>query len=208
LKGRRGIGKSKQHYQPFKRAIASAEGGLPFFTFCDSNKVIGVTKVDFGVGVGFPRGVKEVGDEGKGILVFLGDLVEPTVVHTQSETSIFFPHKEDRSSMRRIGGSDETAPNVVFNEGSEGTQLQWREGVHATRRRSLTFLKVDSEVVRVMFRECFCFTLAEDVRELVVFLWNTGEVDRVSGQGCRFARECFLRKIELEALRAGEVTST
>jgi hypothetical protein len=100
------------------------EGGLPFFTFCDANKVIGVTKVNFRVGAGFLRGVEEVGDEGKGISVFLGDLVEPTVVHTQSETSIFFPHEEDRSSMRRVGGSDETAPNIVFNEGSEGTQLR------------------------------------------------------------------------------------
>jgi hypothetical protein len=40
-----------------------------------------MTKVDFGVGAGFLRGVEEVGDEGKGITVFLGDLVEPTVVH-------------------------------------------------------------------------------------------------------------------------------
>jgi hypothetical protein len=186
----------------------SAEGSLPFFTFCDVNKVIGMTKVDFGVGVGFPWGIKEVGDEGKGISVFLGDLVEPTVVHTQSETSVFFPHEEDRSSMQRIGGSDATAPNVVFNEGSEGTQFRQREGVHATRRRSLTFLKVDFEVVRVMFRECFCFTLAEDVGELVVFLRNTGEVDWVSGWGRGFARERFLHKVELETLRAGEATST
>jgi hypothetical protein len=80
-------------------------------------------KVDFGVGAGFLRGVEEVGDEGKGISVFLGDLVQPAVVHAQSETSVFFPHEEDQSSVRRIGGSDETAPNVVFNEGSEGTQL-------------------------------------------------------------------------------------
>jgi hypothetical protein len=110
--------------------------------------------------------------------------------------------------MQGIGGSDETTPNVVFNEGSEGTQFRWREGVHATRRRSLTFLKVNFEVVRAMFRECFRFTFAEDIRELVVFLRNTGEVDRVSGRGRRFARERFLRKIELETLRAGEVTST
>jgi hypothetical protein len=38
--------------------------------------VIGVTKVDFGVGAGFPRGVEEIGDEGKGISVFFGDLVD------------------------------------------------------------------------------------------------------------------------------------
>jgi hypothetical protein len=79
-----------------------------------------MTKVNFGVGASFPQGVEEVGDEGKGISVFLGDLVEPAVVHAQSETSVLFPHKEDRSSMRRVGGSDETAPNIVFNEGSEG----------------------------------------------------------------------------------------
>jgi hypothetical protein len=82
-----------------------------------------VMKVDFGVGAGFLRGVGEVRDEGKGISVFLGNFVEPTVVHAQSETFIFFPHEEDRSSVWRVGGSDETAPNIVFNKGSEGTQF-------------------------------------------------------------------------------------
>jgi hypothetical protein len=170
--------------------------------------MIGMTKVDFGVGAGFPWGIKEVRDEGKGIPVFLGDLVEPTVVHTQSETFVFFPHKEDRSSVQRVGRSDETTSNVVFNEGLEGTQFRQREGVHATRRRSLTFLEVDFEIIRAMFRECFCFTLAEDIGELVVFLQNTREVNQVSGRGHGFFREHFLRKIELETLRAGEVIST
>jgi hypothetical protein len=110
--------------------------------------------------------------------------------------------------MQRVGGSDETTPNIVFNEASEGTQLQQREGVHATRRRSLTFFKVNFEVIGAMFREYLCFTLAEDVREIVVFLQNTGEVNRVSGWGCGFARKCFLHKIELETLRAREATST
>jgi hypothetical protein len=40
-----------------------------------------MTKIDFGVDVGFLWGIEEVRDEEKGILVFLGDLVEPTVVH-------------------------------------------------------------------------------------------------------------------------------
>jgi hypothetical protein len=53
LKGHGGIGKSEGHHQPFKQAIVSVEGGLLFFTFCDANKVIGMTKVDFGIGVGF-----------------------------------------------------------------------------------------------------------------------------------------------------------
>jgi hypothetical protein len=100
------------------------EGGLPFFTFCNVNKVVGMMKVDFGVDVGFPWGIKEVGDEGKRISIFLGDLVEPMVVHAQSKTSVFYPHKEDWSFVQRVGRSDETTSNIVFNEGLEGTQLQ------------------------------------------------------------------------------------
>ena len=102
------------------------EGSLPFFTFCNANKVVSVMKVDFGVGAGFPRGVEEVGDERKGVSVFLGDLVEPAVVHAQSKASVFFPHEEDRSSMRRIGGPNEPAPDVLFNERSE--RVKFRRG--------------------------------------------------------------------------------
>jgi hypothetical protein len=141
------------------------------------------------------------------ISVFFGNLVEPAVVHTQLKTSIFFPHEEDWSFMQRVGRSDKATPNIVFNEGLEGTQLQWRERVHVSRRRSLPFLKIDFEVIGMMLRKCFCFAFAEDIRELMVFLWNTGEVNRVSSWGWGFARERFLHKIELETLRAGEVTS-
>ena len=123
LEGCGGIGKSEGHHQPFKQAIANVEGSLPFFTFCDANKVVSVMKVDFGVGAGFPWGVEEVRDEGKGISVFLGNLVEPAVVHAQSEASIFFPHKEDHGSVQRVGGSDETTHNVLFNEHSEGVEF-------------------------------------------------------------------------------------
>jgi hypothetical protein len=74
--------------------------------------------------------------------------------------------------------------------------------------RSLAFLKVDFEIIGIVFRECFCFTFAKDIRELMVFLWNTGEVNQVFSWGCGFARECFLHKIELETLRARKTAST
>ena len=187
LKGRGCVGKSEGHHQPFKRAVASAEGGLPFFTFCDVNKVVCVTKVDFGIGAGFPRGVEEVGDERKGISVFLGDLVEPAVVNAQSKASVFFPHEEDRSSVRRIGGPNKAAPNVLFNERSERVKFRWREGVHATRWRSLAFFKVDLEVIGTMFGECFRFALAEDVGEFMIVFGNTGQVNWFSDGGRGFA---------------------
>jgi uncharacterized spore protein YtfJ len=45
------------------------------------NKVISVTKVNFGIGVGLSWGIKKVRNEGKGTTVFLDDFVEPAVVH-------------------------------------------------------------------------------------------------------------------------------
>jgi len=39
------------------------------------------------------------------------------------------------------------------------------------------FFQIDSEVVRTVGNECFCFGLAKDICILVIFLWNRGEVD-------------------------------
>jgi hypothetical protein len=42
---------------------------------------MGMMKVNFGVGAGFPQGIEEVRDKRKEISVFLGDLIEPVIVH-------------------------------------------------------------------------------------------------------------------------------
>ena len=42
LKGGGSIGKSKWNYQPFKRAVASAEGGFPFVSICYANQMVGM----------------------------------------------------------------------------------------------------------------------------------------------------------------------
>lgn len=60
LKSGGGVRKSEGHDEPFKRAIASAESGLPLFTISNTNKVISMSKVDFGEYAGFLRGIKEV----------------------------------------------------------------------------------------------------------------------------------------------------
>jgi len=39
------------------------------------------------------------------------------------------------------------------------------------------FFQIDSEVVRMVGSECFCFGLVKDIYVLVIFLWNGGEVD-------------------------------
>jgi len=39
------------------------------------------------------------------------------------------------------------------------------------------FFQIDSEVVRTVGSECFCFGLAKDICVLVIFLWNEEEVN-------------------------------
>jgi len=51
------------------------------------------------------------------------------------------------------------------------------------------FFQIDSEVVRMVGSECFCFGLAKDICVLVIFLWNGGEVD-LFGDGSGFGLHC------------------
>jgi len=39
------------------------------------------------------------------------------------------------------------------------------------------FFQIDSEIIRTVGSECFCFGLAKDICIIVIFLWNEGEVD-------------------------------
>jgi len=51
------------------------------------------------------------------------------------------------------------------------------------------FFQIDSEVVRTVGSECFCFGLAKNICVLVIFLWNGGEVD-FFGDGNGFGLYC------------------
>jgi hypothetical protein len=62
LESRRSIGEAKGHNQPLVRTVARAEGGFPFITIGDANKVVRMSKVDFGIDFGMARGIEEVGD--------------------------------------------------------------------------------------------------------------------------------------------------
>ena len=52
------------------------------------DKVVGMAEIDLGIYFGFGRRVEEVGDERKGIPIFLGDFVEATVVYTEAERAV------------------------------------------------------------------------------------------------------------------------
>ena len=90
LEGGRCIGEAERHDIPFKQTIAGPEGCLPFVTFSDTDKVIGMAEIDLGVDAGFAGSIQEIGDERKGISVLLGDAVETSEVNTEMERAILF----------------------------------------------------------------------------------------------------------------------
>ena len=61
------------------------KGSFPFITFTDSNKVVGMLQVNFGIHRGLSWAVKEVRDAWKQILVFFGDFVEASELSTETE---------------------------------------------------------------------------------------------------------------------------
>ena len=62
-----------------------AEGGFPFITFMDSNEVVGVLQVYFGIHRGLSWAIEAVGIMQKQISVFFGDLVEYSKVGAETE---------------------------------------------------------------------------------------------------------------------------
>ena len=45
LKGHRSIGKTKQHYRPFKCSIACHKGSLLFITISNANQMVSMAKI-------------------------------------------------------------------------------------------------------------------------------------------------------------------
>ena len=107
LEGCRSIGETKRHDEPLKGTIASMESGLPFITFSNADKVISMSEIKGSIDTCFASSIEEVRDERKRIAVLLGDFVETSKIHTESERAILFADEEYRGTMRGAGVSDE-----------------------------------------------------------------------------------------------------
>ena len=84
LKSCQCISQTEGHNTPFERAVVGVKGSFPFVTFIDSNKVVGVLQVDFGIHGCLLWAVEEIRDVQKQILVFVGDFIEHLKVSTET----------------------------------------------------------------------------------------------------------------------------
>ncbi|KIM67819.1 hypothetical protein SCLCIDRAFT_106902, partial [Scleroderma citrinum Foug A] len=63
------------HDIPLKGPISHVECGFPFITFGNADQVVRVAQINLRVDLGLARGIKEIGDKGKWVVVFLSQLV-------------------------------------------------------------------------------------------------------------------------------------
>ena len=75
LKSRGSICQAEGHDIPLEGTISCAEHGFPFITFGNVDQVVCMAEINLRVDLGLARGIKEIRDKGKWIVVFLSQLV-------------------------------------------------------------------------------------------------------------------------------------
>jgi hypothetical protein len=114
--------------------------------------MIGCPEIDLGVNAGSLRRIKEVGGQREWIPVLLRNPIQGPVINTKAEGTIFLFYEQDRSSMGGTGGANKSYGDVFIDELAECLEFKFGEGVDGSERWLLTFLKVNLEIIRTMFR--------------------------------------------------------
>jgi len=127
-----GVGEAKGHDGEFKEAIPSPKGSFGYVRICDSDLMVASAKVDFGEDGCPVESVKHVVHTGEGVAVLDARKVEGTVVHAQSEASIFLFDEKDGSPEGRGARSDEAAGDEVSKLAFQLTQFILGEVVNWT----------------------------------------------------------------------------
>jgi hypothetical protein len=96
-----GIRETKRHYQELVKTVTSGESGFMNVTRSNFDLVVTRTKVDLGENFGSSQLIKKNIDSGKRIFVIDGDCIERSVIHTQSQATIFLFDEESGTTPRR-----------------------------------------------------------------------------------------------------------
>jgi len=179
LESGRSVGKTFRNDPELEGTVTGPESGLRLIARSDSEKVVSVTQVKFGIDTRLPGSIEEIRDEGKRIPVFPSDPVKTPIVDAKPEGTVLFLGEEDRSSMTRTRRVYETSLQVLVDELLQGGELGLRKGIYMADRRDFAFSDFDLEIEFPMRRKVVRFLLGEDVSEVVVFRRETGNVRRI-----------------------------
>ena len=116
LESSRSIGEVEVHDHKIKGSIMSLEGSFPFITRSNADKVVGTMEVNLGVDGGGAEAIKEVGNEQKWVLVFLGDGIKTTPIDTKMEQAILLFDQKNRCATGGLQVADEITTEILFEE--------------------------------------------------------------------------------------------
>ena len=121
------------HDHKIEGSISSSEGGFPFITRSDADEVVGTTEVNLGVDGGGAEAIKEVGNERKWVLVFLGDGIKTMPIDAKSERAVFLFDKKNRRTTGGLRVADEITTEILFEEALEGFGFSFRGRIDWTK---------------------------------------------------------------------------
>ena len=128
----------------------SLEGGFPFISLGNADKVVCMSEIDFGINLCFPRSIQKISKEWEWVLVFPRDLVKTSIIYTQLERSIFFPYKEYWRLMQRPGRSDESTVEIFLDEVAKSLEFRLGKRIDRSPRWRCAFFQIDFEIVRMV----------------------------------------------------------
>jgi hypothetical protein len=96
-----GISETKRHYQELVKTITSGERGFRNVTRSNLDLMITRTKVDLRENFGSSQLIKKNIDSGKRIFVLDSDCIEWSVIHAQSQATVFLFDEQSGATPRR-----------------------------------------------------------------------------------------------------------
>ena len=102
----RGVVKTEEHDCGFKELLVGDESHLPLVSIFDANIVVSPSNVKLGKVPGIFEFVNKVRDEGEGVCVVDGMLVQIAVILAGVEFPVLLFDEEERGGLGRVGGTD------------------------------------------------------------------------------------------------------
>src|SRR5215469_2250092 len=109
---------------------------------------------------------------GRGVSILLGDLVQTSIIDTESQRAVLLFDEKNRSAGRGVRQSNESSANHVIEIFTENSELVLQHGIYGSVRRSGVGIKVNRMIVRSMGRHNLSFFLGEHISEVVVLRGN------------------------------------
>ena len=102
----RGVIKTEEHDRGFKEPLVDDESHLPLVSVLNANIVVSPSNVKLGKVPGIFEFVDKVRDEGEGVCVVDGMLIQIAVILAGAEFPILLFDEEERGGLGGVGGTD------------------------------------------------------------------------------------------------------